>query len=125
MRPTLDYVLERDEWVCWICQEAIPDRDSASRDHVAPVSRKGPNILVTVRSAHRVCNMKRGAPIPTPDEFHWESYSPEQRDDLRAICRRFMDWWMSTTFVPAAVIRFSLGVDEDPDVGRIVAAYAS
>lgn len=68
-------IFDRDGWRCWLCQEAVektlPSRDpaAATLDHVIPISRGGEHTRANVRLAHRICNMRRGAPVdarPTP-----------------------------------------------------------
>lgn len=55
-------VFARDEWVCWICRDAIvrdavyPDPLSPSVDHVIPVSKGGEHSMANVRAAHLICN---------------------------------------------------------------------
>lgn len=59
-------VFERDGWVCWLCDGSVPrdakwpDSDSASMDHVVPVSLGGPHDFGNVRTAHLGCNSARG-----------------------------------------------------------------
>ncbi|WP_435861957.1 HNH endonuclease [Streptomyces sparsogenes] len=59
-------VYERDEWTCWLCSEPInreaswPEPDSASVDHVVPLSKGGGHTLANVRAAHLRCNLVKG-----------------------------------------------------------------
>jgi HNH endonuclease len=59
--------LKRQGDPCWLCGHAIdpalksPHPQSFSMDHIIPVSMGGdPADPYNVRSAHRLCNMKRG-----------------------------------------------------------------
>lgn len=55
-------VLERDGWRCGICGERIPKRakypdpQSASIDHVVPLSKGGKHEMRNVQAAHLICN---------------------------------------------------------------------
>ena len=59
-------IYERDEWVCWICNERVvrdgdPNADHApSLDHVRPRALGGTHADENLRCAHRVCNARRG-----------------------------------------------------------------
>lgn len=56
-------VFERDGWVCRLCEEPIdrsrkwPDGQSASIDHVLPVSLGGADVMANVQAAHLSCNI--------------------------------------------------------------------
>ncbi len=60
-------VFERDDWTCWLCGTSIVrgvDRNhplSATIDHVVPLARGGSHCYSNVRTAHRACNMAKGA----------------------------------------------------------------
>jgi 5-methylcytosine-specific restriction endonuclease McrA len=62
-------VFERDGWVCYLCGGAIdpaskrPDPLSPSIDHVHPMSLGGTDDLGNVRTAHLVCNVRKGAKL--------------------------------------------------------------
>lgn len=55
-------VLERDGWRCGICGKRIPkhakypDPESASIDHVVPLSKGGTHEMKNVQAAHLICN---------------------------------------------------------------------
>lgn len=60
-------IYERDGWMCKICGELV-DRDAdvgdnmaPSLDHIIPRSRGGGHESENLRTAHRVCNSRRGA----------------------------------------------------------------
>ena len=60
-------IYERDDWTCKICGEPV-DRDAdvgdnmaPSLDHIIPRSRGGGHESENLRTAHRVCNSRRGA----------------------------------------------------------------
>lgn len=63
-------VFERDGWMCGICSEPVdagrryPDPQSASLDHVVPLSRGGGHILSNVQCAHLFCNLSKGNRVP-------------------------------------------------------------
>jgi len=60
-------VFERDGWVCGICQLPVdpelsyPDPESASLDHVVPLSKGGKHTRANSRCSHLSCNVRRGA----------------------------------------------------------------
>lgn len=59
-------VMERDHWICGICENRIlrsrrwPDRLSASMDHVIPLSLGGGHTYENIQAAHLGCNMAKG-----------------------------------------------------------------
>lgn len=57
-------VAERDGWICWLCGERVDPRARgrrrATRDHVIPRSKGGPDALSNLRLAHFNCNTRRG-----------------------------------------------------------------
>ena len=62
-------VARRDRWICWLCGERVDPRASgkrrATRDHVIPRSKGGPDALSNLRLAHYSCNSRRGdKPVP-------------------------------------------------------------
>jgi 5-methylcytosine-specific restriction endonuclease McrA len=63
-------VYNRDGWVCGICKGFIdsalksPHPDSASIDHIVPLSRGGTHTMDNVRAAHRGCNSRKKDRIP-------------------------------------------------------------
>ena len=64
---TRQEVLERSNWICWLCEETIEDKpwddnDYASYgtvDHVIPLSEGGSHEWDNVRAAHFSCNDDR------------------------------------------------------------------
>lgn len=61
-------VLDRDGWVCWVCDDVIPDilwenslfqSQYGTIDHVRMVSEGGDHSWDNVRAAHLYCNSKR------------------------------------------------------------------
>lgn len=72
-------IAERDEFVCWLCNEPVdmslrhPDPRSASVDHVIPLSLGGDDLKSNVRLAHLGENLARG------NRVDWEV--PELADD--------------------------------------------
>ncbi len=62
-------IFERDGYLCWLCElPTDPDSDTKwerpSIDHVVPLAHGGPHTPGNVRTAHLVCNVRRGAPVP-------------------------------------------------------------
>lgn len=62
---TVDDLIERDGHDCGICgghipAVAYPDMDSASIDHIVPISRGGEHALSNARATHLRCNIARG-----------------------------------------------------------------
>lgn len=68
-RFTRREVLDRDGWVCQLCETQIdpdlshPHPMSATLDHVIPVSRGGEHSLENAQAAHRICNMRKWAHV--------------------------------------------------------------
>lgn len=68
---TVEQLAERDGSVCSICEEPVdltlrrPDPMSPSVDHYVPRARGGTDIEANLRLAHIVCNVRKGASIPT------------------------------------------------------------
>jgi 5-methylcytosine-specific restriction endonuclease McrA len=64
---SLDLVLQRDNYQCWICKKKIDptldrskDPMGATRDHIQPRHFGGVNAYWNVKAAHRSCNSSRG-----------------------------------------------------------------
>lgn len=59
-------IFDRDGWICGVCNKPVdkelkwPHPQSASLDHIKPISKGGPHIKVNVRLAHLVCNISIG-----------------------------------------------------------------
>ncbi|MYW28291.1 hypothetical protein GT040_03150 [Streptomyces sp. SID2119] len=59
-------VFMRDAWTCSLCKGTVdasaawPDPESASVDHVVPLSRGGSHTMANVRTAHLGCNLSKG-----------------------------------------------------------------
>lgn len=66
-------VFARDGWVCQICQRPVnkglswPHTESASLDHIVPLSRGGAHSEANARLAHLGCNVGKGATIEAGD----------------------------------------------------------
>jgi 5-methylcytosine-specific restriction endonuclease McrA len=79
-------ILDRDDWVCWLCELAIdpelhwPDGASRSVDHVVPLSRGGDDTAANKRAAHLRCNIARGNRMPSDQDL--------RRAGLRAAFQR-------------------------------------
>lgn len=64
-------IFERDGWVCGICHEPVdktlrhPDPMSASLDHIIPISKGGAHSRENAQCAHWLCNMSKGAKVPS------------------------------------------------------------
>lgn len=60
-------IAARDGWTCHICGRGIPKDlpplhpESLSLDHLIPLAHGGDHSAANVASAHRVCNIRRGA----------------------------------------------------------------
>lgn len=63
-RVDREVVFARDGWVCGICG-LLADRDSATVDHIIPIARGGPHTYANVQTAHRLCNLRKHASLPT------------------------------------------------------------
>jgi 5-methylcytosine-specific restriction endonuclease McrA len=71
---TRQKILERDNYLCWICGEPV-DLSAPHQvgepgwemyphlDHVIPLSKGGPDTPANVRTAHARCNMDKGAKV--------------------------------------------------------------
>lgn len=63
---TVEQLVERDGYVCWICGLAVdlsirrPDTMCPSVDHVTALSRGGLDLPENVALAHLLCNMRKG-----------------------------------------------------------------
>jgi 5-methylcytosine-specific restriction endonuclease McrA len=62
---TIAALLERDNGICWLCSAPVLVRrgcqpESASIDHVLPISKGGLHVWDNVRLAHFGCNAYRG-----------------------------------------------------------------
>lgn len=61
---------DRDDWVCYLCEQPIdrqliwPDPESATTDHVIPLSRGGEHDPDNVRITHARCNSAKGDRMP-------------------------------------------------------------
>ena len=59
-------IYRRDGWVCQLCFKKIkkrlkwPDPQSASIDHITPISKGGADAPVNLQAAHLGCNMSKG-----------------------------------------------------------------
>lgn len=59
-------IFERDGWACQICGELIdpdtswPNSESASIDHIIPISLGGDDTPENVQAAHLSCNVRKG-----------------------------------------------------------------
>ena len=63
---TVKAVYQRDKGICQICHERVPPKlrpphpESASRDHVIPVSKGGDHSFQNIVLAHLKCNVEKG-----------------------------------------------------------------
>lgn len=63
-------IFERDGWLCGICDDPIspelrwPDPQSASLDHIIPISRGGKHSRANAQASHLVCNLRKAASLP-------------------------------------------------------------
>ena len=72
-------IYERDGWLCGICGDPV-DRDAdalanlaPSLDHIVPRSLGGGHESENLRTAHRVCNSRRGANVEGVSHDEWAS----------------------------------------------------
>ena len=62
----IDYLLERDNWVCQICRKRIPrsarypDLRSPSLDHIVPLGHGGRHEKSNCQAVHLGCNVRKG-----------------------------------------------------------------
>lgn len=70
-------IYERDEWMCGICGDLV-DRDAPpganmapSLDHILPRSLGGGHESENLRTAHKVCNSRRGADVKEVSYDDW------------------------------------------------------
>lgn len=59
-------ICERDNWTCWICENAIDptitgwgQRWAGTADHVVPLALGGSDADDNLRAAHKTCNIRR------------------------------------------------------------------
>lgn len=58
---TMRELWERDEGVCWLCEDYVDlELDEPTRDHVLPYAQGGSDDPSNLRLAHRECNEMRG-----------------------------------------------------------------
>lgn len=61
-----DLIGDRDGWCCGLCGKRVdrgltyPHRQSASLDHIVPLSLGGKHVLANVQIAHLTCNVAKG-----------------------------------------------------------------
>ena len=70
-RPVIrEAIGDRDGWVCYLCEQPIdralvwPDTESATTDHVVPLSKGGEHDPDNVRITHARCNSAKGDRMP-------------------------------------------------------------
>lgn len=72
VQPAEVYV--RDGWICGLCYAPVdplttyPDPQSASLDHVVPLSKGGPHTYANTQLAHLSCNVAKGNRVPTMED---------------------------------------------------------
>jgi 5-methylcytosine-specific restriction endonuclease McrA len=57
-KATRAYVLQRDNYRCWICRSSTPRADTV--DHIKPVAHGGTDLISNLKAAHQLCNSRRG-----------------------------------------------------------------
>lgn len=57
-----DIVYERDNYICQLCKEPT-DPKTRTIDHIIPASCKGEHSYTNCQTAHRVCNIRKGAKL--------------------------------------------------------------
>ena len=70
-RPVVrEAIGDRDGWICYLCEQPIdrslvwPDPESATTDHVVPLSKGGEHDPDNVRITHARCNSAKGDRLP-------------------------------------------------------------
>jgi len=70
-RPVVrEAIGDRDGWICYLCERPIdrslvwPDPESATTDHVVPLSKGGEHDPDNVRITHARCNSAKGDRLP-------------------------------------------------------------
>lgn len=83
-------IYERDGWECGICGDPV-DRDAdvgdnmaPSLDHIVPRSLGGGHESENLRTAHRVCNSRRGASTEGVSHDEWTSAVRDYRGGAQA-----------------------------------------
>lgn len=60
-------IFDRDKWICYlcgrICRDDFPAADSATLDHVIPLSAGGPHTVANCKTACFECNIQKGASV--------------------------------------------------------------
>jgi HNH endonuclease len=87
-RPRREVVLERDGWICWLCEEPIQDLPKTeawtnaygTADHIRPREWGGEDSYRNVRAAHFGCNRARGS--------RWDGLSGYGSDEGREAWER-------------------------------------
>ncbi|GAA2545753.1 5-methylcytosine-specific restriction endonuclease McrA [Neomicrococcus aestuarii] len=77
-------IYERDNWICWLCNEAVDDTALPrsnyypSLDHIIPRSKGGDHNPENLRTAHMYCNAKRRDldASKVGDLFGWKKAAP-------------------------------------------------
>jgi len=58
---TIEQLWERDEGICWLCEDYVDlEFDEPTRDHVIPHAQGGSDHPSNLKLAHRECNEVRG-----------------------------------------------------------------
>ena len=52
--------------VCQLCKNEIHSFDDSTVDHILPYSKKGKTVAENAQLAHRGCNARKNAQVPTP-----------------------------------------------------------
>lgn len=72
-KVTLAELWERDNGICWLCEEPVdpalrhPDPMSVSMDHIVPLVKGGVHAAHNVAIAHLVCNLRKGVKLVVKD----------------------------------------------------------
>lgn len=62
-RKLRQFIFERDNYVCGICQKPIEPGDAIHVDHIFPWSKGGSDEPDNLQAAHGSCNVRKGARI--------------------------------------------------------------
>lgn len=68
-KQILRLLLERDNFVCGICNSEITDVSKCNIDHILPKSKGGSNQSTNLQPAHIKCNTLKSDSVPSPLVF--------------------------------------------------------
>lgn len=71
----------RDAWICWVCDAKVSFHESeplhyATKDHLIPRGKGGPDALWNLRLCHYTCNASRKHDVPPPPHVLLKNVDP-------------------------------------------------